>query len=61
MANLTSKELSALEDQLGFEQMSICKYKAAAQETTETALKTCYERFAGQHQQNFNNLLNYLK
>ena len=33
MANLTSKELTALEDQLGFEHTCVCKYQAAAQET----------------------------
>ena len=32
MANLTSKELSALEDQLGFEKVLCCKYQAAEQE-----------------------------
>ena len=35
MANLTSKELDALEDQLNFEHTCVCKYQAAAQETTE--------------------------
>lgn len=61
MANLTAKELSALEDQLSFEQMCVCKYQAASQETCETALKTCFDKFAGQHQQNFNTLMTYLK
>ena len=40
MANLTSKELDALEDQLNFEHTCVCKYQAAAQETTETALRS---------------------
>ena len=30
MANLTTKELSALEDQLGFEAVLCCKYQDAA-------------------------------
>lgn len=61
MANLTSKELSALEDQLGFEQVCVVKYQAAAQETNEQALKTKFEQCANQHQQNFNTLLTFLK
>ena len=32
MTNLTGKELSALEDQLGFEKVLYCKYQAAEQE-----------------------------
>ncbi len=61
MANLTSKELSALEDQLDFEQVCVAKYKAASAETTEQALKGCFNQFANQHQQNFNTLLTFLK
>ena len=61
MANLTSKELSALEDQLGFEQLCACKYQTAANETNETELKSSYEKYAAQHKQNFTTLLNYLK
>ena len=30
MPNLSTKELSALEDQLGFERMLCCKYQDAA-------------------------------
>ena len=61
MANLTSKELTALEDQLGFEHTCICKYQAAAQETGETALRDCFHQYAAQHQQNFRLLLSFLK
>ncbi len=61
MANLSTKELSALEDQLDFEHTCITKYQAASQETTEVALQTCFNRLAGQHQQNFNTLLSFLK
>ena len=32
MANLTTKELAALEDQLDFEKVLHCKYQEAAQE-----------------------------
>lgn len=61
MANLTSKELTALEDQLGFEHTCICKYQAAAQETNETSLRDCFNQYANQHRQIFNNLLGFLR
>jgi len=61
MANLTTKELSALEDQLGFECVMTCKYKQAAQESTESDLQSIYQRFATQHKQNYDTLLKYLK
>lgn len=61
MANLTTKELAALEDQLGFEKMLCCKYQDAAQNTTETELKTSYQQYAGQHKQNYETLLGFLK
>lgn len=61
MANLTSKELSALEDQLNFEKVLACKYQTAVQECTETELKTCFQQYAQQHQQNYTCLLNFLK
>lgn len=61
MANLTTKELAALEDQLGFEKMLCCKYQEAAQATTETELKTSYTQYANQHKQNYDTLLGFLK
>ena len=61
MANLTSKELAALSDQLDFEKVLCCKYQAAVQECTEPELKTSYQQNAQQHKQNYDCLLNYLK
>lgn len=61
MANLTTKELSALEDQLGFEGMLCCKYQDAAKNAGEVELKTMYESYAAQHKQNYDALLNFLK
>lgn len=61
MPNLSSKELSALEDQLGFERMLCCKYQDAAQTTTETELKNTYTQYAAQHKQNYDTLLSFLK
>jgi len=61
MANLTTKELAALEDQLGFEKMLCCKYQSAAQTTSETELKTSYRQYAAQHKQNYDTLLGFLQ
>lgn len=61
MANLTTKELSALEDQLSFEKMLCCKYQEAARTTSETELKNSYNQYASQHKQNYDTLLGFLK
>ena len=61
MANLTGKELSALEDQLGFEQVLCCKYQAASQQATDADLKSKFQQCADQHKQNYTGLMNYLK
>ena len=61
MLNLSSKELSALEDQLGFERMLCCKYQDAAQSTSESELKSTYNQYAAQHKQNYDTLLGFLK
>ncbi len=61
MANLTTKELAALEDQLGFEKMLCCKYQDAAKSTTETELQNCYNQYASQHKQNYDKLLGFLR
>ena len=60
MANLTSKELSALEDQLGFEKVLCCLYLAAEQECRGQDLLTCFRQYAEKHKQNYDCLLTYL-
>ena len=61
MSNLSAKELSALEDQLGFERMLCCKYQDAAQATQEAELKSTYNQYAAQHKQNYDTLLGFLR
>lgn len=61
MANLTGKELSALEDQLGFEKLMTCKYQTAAESCTDQTLKGKYQTYATKHGQNFTSLLTFLK
>jgi rubrerythrin len=60
MANLTSKELSAIEDQLNQEQILIKKFKAYAQSATDPQIKNSCEQIANQHKQHFNTLMGYL-
>ena len=60
MPVLTSKELIGLSDQLNFERVLHCKYLAAAQESTDTELKTRFQNLANQHKQNYATLLGYL-
>ena len=61
MANLTTKELAGLSDQLDFEKVLCSKYQAAVQETEDTQLKTSFQQYADQHRQNFECLLTFLQ
>ena len=61
MANLTSKELTALEDQLGSEQTLIANYKAMADMCSDGQIKQSLLGYASQHQQHFDTLMNFLK
>ncbi|WP_312645226.1 spore coat protein [Hydrogenoanaerobacterium sp.] len=60
MANLTSKELSAIEDQLSVEQNLIKKYKMYSQASTDPQLKAKCEQVAAKHQDHFNKLMGHL-
>lgn len=61
MANLTTKELGALEDQLGFEKVMCCKYQDAMQQCTDQNMKNSYRQYADQHKQNYETLLKFLQ
>jgi rubrerythrin len=61
MANLTSKELTALEDQLSSEQTLISNYRALANMSSDGQIKQNMTNYANQHQQHFNTLMNFLK
>lgn len=60
MANLTSKELSAIEDQLNCEQMLIKKFKAYAQSATDPQIKATCEDMAKRHKKHFDTLMGHL-
>jgi hypothetical protein len=61
MANITSKELRALEDQLNYEQMLVKKYHTFSTQITDPVLKSKCSEIANKHQQHFNTLLTYLQ
>jgi len=58
---LTSKELTALEDQLGGEDVLVKKYKTLASQCTDTAIKSRLEAIAEKHQCHYDRLTTYLK
>lgn len=60
MANLTAKELAALEDQLNYEQMLVKKFKAYSQVATDPQIKNSCEQIANQHKQHFDTLMGHL-
>lgn len=60
MANLTSKELSAIEDQLNHEQIMVKKFKMYSQACTDPQLKQKCEQISAAHQAHFNKLLSQL-
>lgn len=60
MANLTAKELSALEDQLSMEQLLVKKYKMVASMATDQEIKTKCDQIANKHQEHFNRLMSHL-
>ena len=61
MANLTSKELSALEDQIGMEQTLVKKYEAMACLCNDPAIKQNLNDFACKHRAHYNTLVQYLQ
>lgn len=60
MSGLSSKELTAIEDQLGQEEVLVKKYKFYAQMTTDPQLRTKCEQIASKHQNHYTKLLNQL-
>ena len=61
MANLTAKELTALEDQIGHEQTLVKKYQAMACLCNDTRLQQDLGAIAQKHQQHFDTLMTFLQ
>lgn len=60
MANLTSKELTALEEQLNAEAVLVAKYKAMANDSQDPQLSSTLESIASRHQAHYNTLFQFL-
>ena len=60
MANLTTKELSAIEDSLKCEETLICKCKQYAAQMQDTELKNKFDEVAQKHMQHYNKLYSLL-
>lgn len=61
MTNLTSKELSALEDQLGQEMTLIRKYRAMSCLCTDPKLGQELSGYAQKHKQHYDTLVSFLQ
>lgn len=61
MANLTSKELTALEDQIGMEATLVKKYEAMACLCQDPAIAKDMNDFAAKHRAHYNTLTQFLQ
>jgi rubrerythrin len=61
MAQLSTKELAALEDQLTMEQNVVSKYKMYAKTASDGEIKQKCKSFAQKHQQHFDTLMAQLQ
>lgn len=61
MAQLSEKELSALNELLADEELLTKKFSMLASQTNDTEIREKYEQISQQHQNHFNSLYEYLK
>ncbi|MBQ9097948.1 MAG: hypothetical protein IJY50_00780 [Clostridia bacterium] len=61
MAQITEKELTALEDLMSVESVLAAKCCHMAQQTGDTALQDRYTQMAQRHQRHFDELFSHLK
>lgn len=61
MAQLTTKELTALDEQLNQELVYVKKYRTMASQCTDAQLKQQLDSIASRHQGHYNTLVNHLK
>lgn len=60
MPNLTSKELTSLEEALNAEQLVIKKFRAYAQQAQDPEIKASAEQLASRHKQHYDTLMGHL-
>lgn len=60
MANLSEKELSALNDTLSEESLLVKKYKMLAQQTDDVEIMNKFQEISKRHQRHYNELFELL-
>ncbi len=60
MSEITSKELTAIEDTLSMEQNLVKKYKMYAQTSQDACISKTCEQIAQKHQSHINTLMGHL-
>lgn len=60
MANLTTKELASIKDQLGQEQLMIKKFKSYSHLCNDPQIKSKCEQVAAQHKNHYDTLFKML-
>ena len=58
---MTTKELTALQEQLGEEQVITKKYRTMAKQCSDPAIRQRLETIASQHQRHFETLMGHLR
>ena len=61
MANLTAKELTALEDQISEEATLVKKYEAMACLCNDCCLQQNFNDYANKHRAHYNSLVSFLQ
>jgi hypothetical protein len=61
MAQITEKELTALDDLMSMESVLCAKCACLAASTEDAALKDCYTQMSQRHQRHFDQLYSNLK
>jgi len=61
MANLTSKELTALDDQISCEQTLVKKYEAMACLCNDAKIRQDLNNYANKHRAHYNTLVTFLQ
>ncbi len=60
MASVSEKELSAINELLGSEELLIKKFKVLASQTTDQATKSMFEGISAKHQKHYDDLYQQL-
>lgn len=61
MANLTAKELTAISEQAGSEEMLVKKFESMAAMCTDTKIQQDLYGFANKHRAHYNTIISFLQ